>query len=148
MPSQLAKLLGRHDIAFDIAISDLEKATGNRNIDVKLVGDVLAKAHSLIKSIGLDSHDLKASELYRALLAEKGHKSKPGNDYVGVLIGGRLVSLNHQDIDADRIHQLPFSKRSVKYMQLALTAEIIRRYQMANKTNPRNLEPIFKQIDK
>ena len=148
MPSQLAKLLGRQDIAFDIAIRDLEKATGNRNIDVKLVGDVLAKAHNLIKSIGLDSQDLKASELYRALLADKTIKSKKGNDYIGVIINGRLVSLNHQDIDTDRIHQLPFAKRSVKNMQAALAAEIIRRYRVANKTNPRNLDSIFKVIDK
>lgn len=148
MPSQLAKLLGRNDIAFDIAIDDLERATGKRNLDVKLVGDVLAKAHNLIKSIGLDSHDLKASELYRALLAEKTYKNKKDGDYIGVIIDGRLVSLNHQDIDADKIHQSPFSKRSVKNMQAALAAEIIRRYQLANKTNPRNLDSIFRVIDK
>lgn len=148
MASQLAKLLGRDDIAFDIAVADLEKATGKHNLDVKLVGDVLAKAHQLIRSIGLDSHDLKASELYRALLADKTYKSKSSHSYVGIIISGRLVSLNHQDIDSDRIHQLPFSKRSVKNMQAALRAELIERYRAANKSSPRSLEAIFKVIDR
>lgn len=148
MSRQLARLLDRKDIAFNIAIKDLEMATGKRNIDVKLVGDVLAKSHHIIHAMGLDNRDLKASELYQALLANKTHRTKKDAEFAGVIVDDKLISLNHRDIDIDRIHKSVFTKRSTAHMQEALKAELIKRYKSVNESNPRNIDSILKVINK
>ncbi len=145
MASHLAQLLGRSDIAFAIAIKDLEQATGKRNIDVKLVGEVLSRAHQAIRALGLDK-DVTARELYLALRASKDKAVLQTTDYIGIIIDGALVSMNHQDVKEDSIHSVAFTQRTTTAMQTALANEVVRRYQAVHASNPRDISAILRVI--
>ena len=127
MSRALMTLLGRpHDKLLEIAFDDLEKATGNQAIDAKLVGDILHRAHTAIREMGLEG-DATARELYHAL---RVHEDVLGGhtQYVGLVIGGEGVSWQHDDIALDNAETRQFADRSLTHLQQALATEIVARY--------------------
>ncbi len=68
MPSILAQLLGEGDPMFGLAVSDLERASGNLGVDARLTADIVqARGHAL-KALGLSVQHTTGPELYAALL--------------------------------------------------------------------------------
>jgi hypothetical protein len=68
MTRVLSELLGAEEPMFGIALRQLEKASGNMGVDVRLTTDIIAKAHAAHRALGLDPQDTTGRELYHALL--------------------------------------------------------------------------------
>ena len=65
MARQLEKLLDG-DIRTRLALTELQKMTRDDS-DVRLVAELLARAHTILRVLGLDPRDTTADEVYRAL---------------------------------------------------------------------------------
>lgn len=66
----LADLLNAQEPLFSLSLRQLEEQSGKRSIDVKLVADIIEKAHDRMKQMGLDPADTTGRELYSALIAK------------------------------------------------------------------------------
>lgn len=134
MARQLALLLGRsQDRLLIKTLEDLEVATGQSGVDVRLLGEILHQAHGWMRQAKLDAGDTTARELYQALL----HSSEVDVPmYTGLLIGGERISFHLQDLQADRSQRTAFEKRSTLFLQKALSLEIRARYLAAARSTP------------
>lgn len=65
----MAELLGAGEPMFSIALRQLENASGNQGVDVRLTAEIISKVHHAHKSLGLDPNDTTGEELYSALLS-------------------------------------------------------------------------------
>ncbi len=144
MSRALMTLLGRpNDKLLEIAFNDLEKATGNRAIDAKLVGDVLHKAHSVIREMELEG-DVTAEELYHALRVHEDLLDD-SSQFVGLVMNGDVVSLNRDDIASDEADSRKFGERSLVHLEKSLAGEIVQRY-TAWAAHPELLKKITQYI--
>lgn len=144
MSRALMTLLGRpSDKLLSIAFDDLEKATGSQAIDAKLVGDILHIAHTIIREMGLEG-DATARELYHAL---RVHEDVLGDttQYVGLVVGGEVVSFHHDDIAIDNEESRRFEDRSRERLQDSLADQIVYRYKEW-AAHPELLQQITKYI--
>lgn len=69
MAKFLRDLLDAKEPLFSLSLQQLEKASGQKGIDTKLVGDIYEKAHEATRKLGLDHKDTTGPELYHALTA-------------------------------------------------------------------------------
>ncbi len=67
MSSALSKMLASSGQVFDILISDFEKATGNKDIDASLIGEVTTQASIKLRKLKLSPGDTLPKELVAAL---------------------------------------------------------------------------------
>lgn len=73
MSGVLMTLLGKpHNKQVEIIFADLEKSTGARAIDTKLISDILHKAHRMIRDMGLDQ-DITAPRTVLSLKNAQGY---------------------------------------------------------------------------
>jgi hypothetical protein len=72
MPKVLRDLLDAQEPGFSLALSRLEKSSGNLGIDARLIGEIHEKVARGIVSLGLDKQDTTGRELYNSLLAKIG----------------------------------------------------------------------------
>lgn len=127
MSRALMALLGRSDDKMlAIAFDDLEKGTGKQAIDARLVGDILHIAHTIIRAMGLDK-DVTAHELYQALRVHEDILGE-ATEYVGLVLGGEVVSFHPDDIAMDTDESRRFETRNLKHMRRSLEKEIVARY--------------------
>lgn len=127
MSGVLMTLLGKpHNKQVEIIFADLEKSTGARAIDTKLIGDILHKAHRMIRDMGLDQ-DITAQELYYAL---RMHRDMLDNTtaYVGIILDGGVISFNAKDVMSDQKQSRHFADRTSTQLQINLAHEIEQRY--------------------
>lgn len=128
MARQLAALLGRSNDALLLAtLSDLEKKTGSKGIDVQLLSEILQNAHNIMRSLRLDIADITAKELYQALQGNSA-QLKGVHEYTGLVVRGSLVSFNAGDVTENNLKKAIFTKRTSVRMHDALAAEIAARY--------------------
>ena len=137
----LQKLLGLNDKdrIFSSGIASLEKITGQKGVDTRLIADILSRGHQIMRQLGLATHDTTGKELYFALMsmAERAdtRKELAETDYVIICLDGELISMNWIDVFENYHRKLPYSKRIMSNAKKALRAEIINRYVAQNKTN-------------
>ncbi len=67
MTRVLSELLAAEEPLFSMAIKQLEQASGNTSVDVRLTAEIIGKVHLKMRSLGLDPSDTTGRELYRAL---------------------------------------------------------------------------------
>lgn len=99
---------------FSMALDDLEKASGQHGVDVRLTADVSSRAHRKIKELGLDPTDTTGRELYHALL---GMVAKH-DEFLVKHLGGTDT--------ADVVGLLPKIKSTVEHMKLPKNAWVIK----------------------
>jgi hypothetical protein len=68
MSKLLSQLLQAREPLFQIAIRDLEKATGHPSTDVRLTAEIVGRVHMKMRELGLDPRDTTGRELYQALI--------------------------------------------------------------------------------
>jgi hypothetical protein len=88
MAKYLRDLLDAEEPIFTLALQQLEKASGEKGIDARLIGEIIEKSHQCMRVLGLDPADSTAKEFYQALLS----KVERDNDRVTKLIGGTDAS--------------------------------------------------------
>lgn len=67
MSTVLSQLLGAGEPMFSIALGQLERASGNVGIDVRLTADIVMRKNQALKALGLDVQDTNGAELFHAL---------------------------------------------------------------------------------
>lgn len=99
-------MLKAEEPLFSIALSQLEKGSGNAGADVRLSAEIIQKCHKKTRELGLDPTDTTGKELYRALLGlvEKHDE----------FLARRLGAKNHQDVQ----EMLPKIRKSFEDMPL------------------------------
>jgi hypothetical protein len=117
----------------------LEKSTGHSGVDTRLIADILYKAHSVMRSLGLDIKDTTGHELYHSLVsAVKNNNIKlllQDCDYVLYIIDKRFISFNLIDVIENYHHELEYDQQSVTHGQRSLRGEIVGRYLDHARTN-------------
>lgn len=117
----------------------LEKSTGNAGIDTRLIADILEKAHTVMRTLGLDTADTTGHELYHSLLAVVKNNDIESIlqdcDYVLYVIDKKIISFNLIDIIENHHHQLGYDEQSVSHGQRSLRGEIVGRYINHARTN-------------
>lgn len=68
MSKVLSELLGEDNPLFQVALNDMERASGNPSADVRLSAEIIGKALQKTKELGLDPKDTTGEELYYALI--------------------------------------------------------------------------------
>lgn len=141
MTHKLQTLLGLpvNNPVFDSCICQLESAAGNSSVDVKLIADILAKSHSVMKSLGLHIRDTTGRELYYALNASvlngTAEKVLSDTDYVLVQFDGQIISMNLIDVIENSHHELPFGRQIICHGQRSLRGELLDRYSCHPRTD-------------
>lgn len=139
MPHSLARLLANDHPLFTFNLHQLEQAVGGDAIDVKLLGDIMMRAHAVMRELGIDTADTTAEELYHALNATVGNAQAEtllaDTHFVLLELDGQLVSFCLHDVIENAHHGLPFEKRKVDHAQRHLRAEIIERYAAHDRTD-------------
>lgn len=84
MAKILRDLLDAEEPIFSLSLQQLERASGQRGTDARLIGEITEIMRRGLDSLGLDAGDTSDEELYSALLG----RIKADNDRVTRLIGG------------------------------------------------------------
>lgn len=133
--SYLADLLGKSDASFNYVLHSNEKSSGNRGIDVQLIGELHEKAAELLKELGLDVYDTTGVELYHALnnKATRDDSDKFWDKYrfLAIMHDGAPVSANIDDIRENV--RLPYGKRQYGRFRQSLLNELKYRYDKHRK---------------
>lgn len=132
----LQDLLGAAEPRFSTALRNLERATGHAGVDVRLIGDIIARGHEVMRQLQLDPADTTMAELYASLQAHAGTAELFANtNFVGVVFDGQVVSLNADDIRYN--HTRHFDQRTVDAMRSGLEHELVDRYYQHPRTDER-----------
>lgn len=150
MAQFLQSILGLREPMFSTGISRLEKSTGHSAVDVRLIADITAKAHKVMRSLGLDVRDTTGHELYSALKASiaRGISDSIFNDtdYVLVILDGKIISLNLIDIIENAHHELSYDKQIISHGQRSLRGELVGRYVSHARTHEPTVREIAREI--
>lgn len=139
MAKFLQDLLCAHSPLFASAMQKLEQAAGKEGVDVRLIGDIITRAHAVMRTIGLDPADTTKQELYSGLLAHAHDDALfAETDFVGLVFDGDVVSFHQQDVQ-DNVG-VAFDDRSTGHLQQALQHELVRRYSFHERTDDRAVE--------
>ena len=128
----LQLILGTQEPIFSAGLEKLEKSTGNSGVDTRLIADILEKAYSIMRQLGLDTSDTTGHELYAALNAtvKKGNSELllTDNDYVLLAFDDKIISFNLIDVIENAHHSLPYGKQIFSHGQRSLRGELVGRY--------------------
>lgn len=130
MARTLVKLLGG-DAKAQRALAELRQMTRDDS-DVRLIAEVLARAHSIVRGLGLDPRDTTAAEIYQALMNAAPQIDQwayfKDSEWVVAEFDGQIISFHPVDIVENYHHQLPLGKQQVAAGRRGLGYEITRRY--------------------
>ncbi|MDK2899379.1 MAG: hypothetical protein PWQ10_566 [Patescibacteria group bacterium] len=134
MTHLLQHLSGNNDKGdvFRSGLSRLERYTGGKSVDTRLIADIIEKAHKVMRQLNLDIHDTTGHELYNALIATVKNNNLEDifadTDYVLLSIDDNIISFNIIDIIENAHHGLKFGHQIVCHGQRSLRGEILERY--------------------
>lgn len=132
MSKFLQSILNTKEPLFSNGLAQLEKATGNSGVDTRLIADIIEKAHTIMRKLGLDPRDSTGTELYYALIsAVKNDKAEllfADADYVLLTVDNKVISFNLIDIIENSHHELSYEKQIISHGQRSLRGELVGRY--------------------
>lgn len=138
MSSFLRDVLTTNHPLFLVNIQKLENVVGD-SIATRLVADCLERAHSVMRSIGIDPADSRAKEVYHALSEASKREDAAAlfanTAFVLLPFPDGPISFNIKDIIENAHHELPFEQRKVDSAQRHLRAEIVKRYAEHGRTD-------------
>lgn len=137
MARTLVRLLGG-DTKATMALSELRLMTRDDS-DVRLLADMLARAHSIVRALGLDPAHSTTEEVYRALINAAPQIEAlacfKDSDWVIADFDGQIISFHPVDIVENYHHQLPLGEQRAGAGRVALGQEIYRRYREHPQTH-------------
>lgn len=109
MSRVLSSLLDASEPSFTGAIQQLERMTGNPNIDVRLTSEIATKIRQKTRELGLDPNDTTGKELYHALQG----LIKTHDEFLAKALGGKDPSSIEDLLPRiiSKVESLPQSKR-------------------------------------
>lgn len=151
MAKKLQELLGNDHPLFAANIRELERASGDAGIDVRLIADVTERAHEVMRELGLDPADTTTLELYKALDVSvstgKAENLLTNSSYVLINLGDGPVSFNLHDVIENYHHELGIGDRTVAHAQRYLRSELVKRYADHERTDKKAVRAIAKQAN-
>lgn len=133
-----------------LALQELRSMTSD-GLDVRLIADILAKAHSIMRRLGLDPADTTPIEVYSALInavrTEQWLSLLGEADYILLDIDGQVISFNPIDVIDNFHHQLPIEKRKTSAAKKGLGWEITRRYRENSNVDSKKVNQVAEQAD-
>lgn len=136
MTKFFTQLLDAPEPMFSISLRELEMMSGRRGIDVAYLADIIGRAHSLMRSIGLDPADTSPEELYQALKSHADDDQMFHNmDDVGLVLGDQVVSFNQEDVRANAARE--YSHRQLSAMRQAASSGLFGQYEYVTKSSDR-----------
>ncbi|PID33101.1 hypothetical protein CR969_02525 [Candidatus Saccharibacteria bacterium] len=131
------------DIKTKIALHDLRRMAGDDS-DVRLLAEIIARANSIIRALGLDPKDTTADEVYQALMAVAPKVEQTAcfkdSDWVLADFDGQIISFHPVDIVENYHHKLPLGKHQTHAGKRGLGHEITLRYHNHPATHQRAVE--------
>lgn len=145
MAKKLSILLNAKEPLFTTSLRQLEALAGHKAVDVAYVADVMARAHKVMRKIGLDPADTTEKELYAALNAHVDDRQLfAQTDDVALLFGrDRIVSFNHEDV-VENTTKL-YEQRTVRHMRCEMKHALTARYVNADGDNEIMIREIVAQ---
>lgn len=144
MSKRLNQLLGG-DAKSQIALTELRRMAGDDS-DVRLLAEILARAHSILRALGLDPKDTTGKEVYQALMAAAPRIEQTAwakaSDWVMMDFDGQIISFHPIDVVENYHHQLPYDKQRTTNGKKGLGYEITRRY----KKHPRTHDDAVRRV--
>ncbi|MDB5168063.1 MAG: putative Ribokinase, partial [Candidatus Saccharibacteria bacterium] len=123
MAKFLQDLLQAEEPLFSMALRKLEQAAGHSGVDVRLISDVILRAHHVMREIGLDPADTTSLELYNALLAHADKRALfAETEFAGLSFSGKVISFNFDDIQENIDKNIEQS--TTGHMQVCLRREL------------------------
>ena len=80
----ISELLNAKEPLFSLSLKQLEKASGNKSVDIKLGTEIIDKAHKAMQELGFDHTDTTGEELFNALVL----KVKKHDEHLAKSMGG------------------------------------------------------------
>jgi len=131
---------------FSSGLAQLEKTTGGKGVDTRLIADIIEKAHAIMRKLGLDHRDTTAHELYSALVASIKNNTYQSilldSDYVLLALDDKIISFNLIDVIENAHHELKLEHQIISHGQRSLRGEIVDRYvnhEMVNEHKARDI---------
>lgn len=150
MTHVLKQLLGNDHPLFVATLADLEVATNNAGVDARLIGDIIGKAHEVLRDLKLDPSDSHGKEVYQALIAatKAGNVEKilAGKEFILLDFEDGIVSFNLLDAIENAHHELRYEDRTTAHALRHLRAEIIKRYAEHDRTDHKIVHKLAKEI--
>lgn len=144
MAQLLTRLLDAKEPHGSLLVRELERMTGNKGIDVRYLADNTARAHQIMRRMGLDPADTTSLELYRTLVAHKDSATLfKDSDDVGLTYPEGIISFNQQDILANA--NKTFEKRTMKHMRCQMQHALSARYAETEKIDEETIEKLYKE---
>jgi len=144
MSRKLTKLLG-DSVQTRVAVSELRRMAGDDS-DVRLITEILARAHSIIRALGLDPADTTGREVYQALMAAAPRLNQTAwakaSDWVMMDFDGQIISFHPVDIVENYHHQLPYGQHCIESGKRGLGYEITRRFSAHPRTHTPTVERV------
>jgi ribokinase len=139
MAKFLQDLLQATEPLFSTALRQLEKATGHSSVDVRLISDIISRAHHVMRQIGLDPADTTITELQNALRANADNSELfRETSFTGLSFNGQIISFNAEDIAENRDKSA--SEQTTGHMQACLRDELVRCYSDHERTDERTVQ--------
>lgn len=139
MAKFLQDLLQAEEPMFTTALRQLERATGHSGVDVRLISDIITRAHHVMRQIGLDPADTTADELYHALAVHADDRVLfVDTEYVALSYSGQVISFNSDDVKESVGKSV--SQQSTRHMQFCLRRELVGRYSDHERTNEQTVQ--------
>lgn len=149
MANNLVSLLGG-DPRQSLALQEL-RSIFRDGLDIELLAEILAKAHFVMRQLGLDPADTTAEEVYRALIVavetEQWLSILEDTEFVLLEIDNEIISFNPIDVVDNYHYQLPLEKRQVSAAKKGLGWEITKRYSDRSQTTAPRVQSIAKQAN-
>lgn len=112
----LRDLLDAEEPLFSQALQQLEAASGHKGTDVKLIAEIIEKAHKVMGELGLDPADTNGQEFYRAL----NNKMAAHDDHLARAIGGS---------EPDNVEQmLPLIAKAVQNVDMPRDCWVLKKH--------------------
>lgn len=144
MAKFLQDLLQAEEPLFSVALRKLEQAAGYSSVDVRLISDIILRAHHVMREIGLDPADTTPTELYNALVSHANDEALfAETEFVGLSFNGKIISFNYDDIN-DNIGK-SIDQSTTQHMQFCLRHELVRRYGNHERVNEQTVEHFVEQ---
>lgn len=128
-----------------LALNDLRVMTRD-GVDVRLIADILAKAHLVMRRLGLDPADTTPAEVYNALTnavrTEQWLSLLDGAEFVLIDIDGEIISFNPVDVVNNFHFELPLENRQTSAAKKGLGWEITRRYSEHSATSDSQVKAV------
>jgi ribokinase len=149
MSRSLQELLGNDHPLFVRNMAELERASGQAGIDVRLIAEITEKAHRVMRELGIDTADTSGAELYHALNASlansRAEQLLADTHYVLLRFDDGPVSFCLHDVIENAHHELSYENRKADHAQRHLRLEIIKRYAEHDRTDNKMVHRLTKE---